>query len=241
VLTQAEAIFVRAQQAWVQRAVPRYESFRIACDLTFLEGKCAPGDTVEFTVRLSDGRTFARTLPEPGDPSRVLMHGDYIYGPDGTPLGFYRALPQSPGGAVPPPPPNMAPDPMLPTIAQTTVSGQAYAIALTGKERLGDYQCDHLTLRPLLDPARFALRELWIDESTRNVVQLVYAHQFENGRWGTVRYRFAPEGTQEIWMIVHIEADDPTGALLGPRVDSIASDLNDISFPDSMPQNDFTP
>lgn len=240
-LTSAEAIFVRAQQAWVQRVVPKYESFRITCELTFLEGKCAPGEIVEFTVRFFDGRTFARTVATEGDPSRVLMHGDYIYGPDGTPLGFYRALPRSPGGAVQSPPPNLAPDPMLPTIAQSTVSGQAYAISLVGKEQLGNYECDHLTLRPLLDPTRFALRELWVDESTGNVVQLVYAHQFENGRWGTVRYSFAPQGVQGIWAIVHIEAQDPTGALFGPRVDRIASSLNSISFPESMPPGDFTP
>lgn len=231
-IPSAEAIFLRAQQVWIQRTVPRYESFRIACVQTFLSDQCAPDDTVEFTVRTSDGRTFAVTLPSATAPSRVLLHGGYITGPDGTPLGFYRALPPQPGAVTPPAPPNMAQDPFLPTIATVNVVSRAYEITFVGTERVEGYECDHLRLRPLSDPQRFALRELWVDEASGNVVQLVYAHDFANG-WGTVSYRFAPQGAGAAWSIVHIEANAPA--------EHVASDLDDISFPVAMPDVDFQP
>ncbi len=236
-----EALFLRAQQAWIERAVPRYESFRIQCDRTFLSDQCTTGEVVEFTIRMSDGRTFAQTVESDAQPARVLLRGGYITGPDGTPLGFYRALPTQPGGYVPARPPNMALDPLVPTIASATAVVRAYAIAFAGKERVGAYDCDHLTLQPLADPERYALRDLWIDDAGGNVVALTYEHDFGNGKYGPVRYRFAPEGTQQIWSIVHIEADAPTGSLFGPHDNYVASDLDDISFPDSVPDADFTP
>jgi hypothetical protein len=238
-VTAAEAIFLRAQQAWVQRVVPPYESFQIACAKTFLKERCQGDQTVEFTVRASDGRTFARTLATSTTPSRILLHGDYITGPDGTPLGFYRALPAKPGGIVPSPPPNMAPDPLIPTIAVATTIVTAYRIALVGAEQVGAYACDHLSLRPLDDPQRFALRDLWVDRATGNVVQLTYSHDFGNGRYGTVEYRFAPEGPQHDWTIVHIEADSPAGSAYGKE--HVASDLSDIAFPQSVPDTEFEP
>ncbi len=228
----AEAIFLRAQEAWAQRAVPAYESFRIACDRTFLYDRCGAGEVVQFTVRASDGRTFAVTLPGATSEARVLLRGDYITGPDGTPLGFYRALPQQPGGVAPRIPPNMAPDPFLPTIATVSVVSRAYDITLLGTEGVEGYACDHLVLRPLNDPARYALRELWVDQASGNVVQLVYAHDFGNG-WGTVTYRFAPQGARAVWAIVHIEAEAPT--------EHVSSDLDDITFPSAMPDADFQP
>lgn len=238
-VTPVEAIFLRAQQAWIERAVPPYESFQIACAQTFLKDRCEPGEIVEFTVRASDGRTFAQTIATATTPSRILLHGDYITGPDGTPLGFYRALPTKPGGIVPTPPPNMAPDPLIPTIAVATTIVTAYEIALAGTEHIGTYACDHLSLRPLADPQRFALRDLWVDRATGNVVQLTYAHDFGNGRYGTVEYRFAPEGPHQYWTIVHIEADSPAGSDYGRE--HVASDLDAIAFPLSVPTSDFTP
>lgn len=238
-IAPAEAIFLRAQQVWVQRAIPPYESFQIACAKTYLKDDCRPGETVAFTVRTSDGRTFAQTIATVATPARVLLRGDFITGPDGTPLGFYRALPAQPGGAAPQPPPNMAPDPLMPTIAVATTVAKAYEISLVGTERIGGYTCDHLALRPLGDPKRFALRDLWVDESSGNVVQLTYAHDFGNGRFGTVRYRFAPEGAQRYWTIVHIEGDAPAGSAYGRS--HASSDLDSIGFPKSMPAADFEP
>lgn len=192
-------------------------------------------------MRSADGRAFAQTIATATSPSRVLVHGGYITGPDGTPLGFYRALPQTPGGVQQPVPQNLAPDPLMPTIAVATAVTQAYQLTLAGVESIGSYTCDHLVLRPLRDGALYALRALWVDEQSGNVVRLVYAHEFGNGLWGTVDYRFAPVGSERIWTIVHIEADEPTGALFGSHDVHVASDLDDIAFPVTMPPADFEP
>ena len=240
-LTPAEAIFVRAQQVWAERAVPPYESFRIACAQTYLADRCAAGEVVEFTMRTADGRTFAQTVSTSTTPSRTLLRGGFITGPDATPLGFYRILPTTPGGFVQQPPPNLAPDPLLPTITVASAVSRSYAIAFAGVERLGPYSVDHLTLRPLSDGERHALRELWVDEASGNIVRLIYAHDFGNGRWGTVDYRFSPRGEREIWTIVHIEADAPAGSAFGPAPQHVQSDLDDIAFPAAMPDADFTP
>jgi hypothetical protein len=241
IVPATETIFLRAQQAWIQRVTPRYESFRILCAQTFLDDKCNAGDVVEFTVRQSDGRTFAQTVATTTAPSHVLLRGGYIYGPDGTPLGFYRALPAQPGGALSLPPPNMAPDPLLPTIAVTSTIVQAYDIGLGRDERIGTYDCYHLLLRPVTDPARFALRELFVDKVSGNVVQLSYAHDFGNGKWGTVEYRFAPIGSQRVWSIVHISANAPAGSFFGSHAQTVSSELQDIAFPRAVPDADFKP
>ena len=226
---------------WVQRAAPPYESFRIACAQTYLSDRCNAGDVIQFTLRTSDGRTFAQTVATPMSPSRTLLVGGYITGPDGTPLGFYRALPREPGGFAPRVPPNLAPDPLVPTIAVATAVARAYVISLVGVEQLAGHACYHLVLRPLSNPQLYALRDLWVDETTGSVIRLIYAHDFGNGKWGTVDYRFGPRGDPPVWSIAHIEADAPAGSAFGPHPNHVASDLGDIAFPASMPEADFKP
>ena len=239
-MIDATAIFLRAQQAWGARAVPPYESFRIICDKTFLASRCASGDIVAFTVRNSDGRTFAQTVPSNGGAGIVLLRGAYITGPAGTPLGFYRVIPNTTSPA-PSPPPNLAPDP-LQTIATVTANSHAYDITLAGEESVGGRRCYHLTLRPRTDPERYPLRELWIEDSGLQVVQLAYARPYvERDTWATVVYRFAPIGPAQIWAIVHIEAVAVAHGLLSSRRERVADDLSDIRFPAAVPSWYFEP
>jgi hypothetical protein len=232
-------IFGRAQRAWMARAIPPYESFVVACENTFLAPHCAAGDRVEFTVRASDGRTYAQTLPAGGAPPKVLLRGGYITGPADTPLGFYRVLPN--GQSPPSSPPNFAPDP-LQTIATVTTSAHVYDIRLTGEESIDGRTCYHLTLRPLIEPDRYPLRELWVDATSFEVVQLTYERPYdaENTR-ASVRYRFAPIGRNGVWAIVHIEADAAVHQLFSTKTERVADDLSEISFPSSVPESYFEP
>jgi hypothetical protein len=233
-------IFGRAQRAWLARTIPPYESFAVACENTFLAAHCVAGDRVEFTVRASDGRTYAQTLPAGGAPPKVLLRGGYITGPADTPLGFYRALPN--GQSAPPsPPPNFAPDP-LETIATVTASARVYDIHLTGVESIEGRTCYHLALRPLVAPDRYPLRELWVDASSFEVVQLTYERPYdaEHTR-ASVRYRFAPIGSSRVWAIVHIEADAAIHQLFSTKTERVADDLSEISFPSSVPDWYFEP
>jgi MucB/RseB N-terminal domain len=236
-MLDAIAIFLQAQQAWIARVVPPYESFHIACDQTFLTSRCGAGDIVAFTVRSSDGRTFAQTLPANGEAGSVLLRGAFITGPAGTPLGFYRALPN--GSSPTTPPPNLAADP-LQTIATVTAHSHAYDVALAGEENIGGRKCYHLSLVPRADSHRYPLRDLWVEESSFKVVQLTYARPYdERDTWASVRYRFAPIGPSHVWTIVHIEAEAVIHGFLSSRIEKVSDDLTDISFPGSAPESYF--
>lgn len=219
---------------------PPYESFRLACERTFLAPQCARGDAVALTLRTSDGRTFAQTVPAAGGDGKVLLRGAYITGPAGTPLGFYRVLPDGTPPAAPPPP-NLAPDP-LQTIATVTADSHAYDVALAGQESVGERRCYRLKLRPRRDPERYPLRDLWVDETTYEVVQLAYERPYdEHDTWASVRYRFAPVGPANVWTIVHVEAAAPVRGFLGSKTERVADDLHDIAFPPSAPDWYFEP
>ncbi len=58
------------------------------------------GDVVAFTVRMSDGQHLrSKRCPAGRWRRQLLLRGDFITGPAGTPLGFYRVLPS--GGSTP--------------------------------------------------------------------------------------------------------------------------------------------
>ena len=239
-MVDATAIFLRAQQAWVARAVPPYESFHIACEQTFLADKCGAGEVVAFTVRMRDGRSFAQTLPSDGAAPRVLLRGAFISGPAGTPLGFYRVLPNG-ASPLPSPPPNLAPDP-LQTITTVTANSHVYEIHLLGEESIGNRRCYHLALHPRIDPDRYPLRELWVEEATFEIVQLLYERPYDERQTRAfVRYRFAPVGVAHVWSIVHIDAEATTHGFLSSKTERVTDDLSDITFPASVPDWYFEP
>jgi len=147
-------IFLRAQQAWVERVVPPYESFQISCNETFLAARCKPGDVVAFTLRMSDGRAFAQLLSPDSSAPVVVARGAFITGPAGTPLGFYRMFPA--GSPAPTPPPNFVADP-LQTIATVSTGSHAYDVTLAGEDEIAGVRRYHLVLHPLRDASRYPL------------------------------------------------------------------------------------
>ncbi len=180
---------------------------------------------VEFTVRMSDGRTFAQAFSPTTGAVKVLMKGGFITGPLSTPLGFYRALPNE-GRPPLTSSPNLAPDP-LQTIATVTANGHVYDVTLSGTQSIEGRLCYHLTLRPQIDPDRYPLRELWVDEERFQVVQLIYERPYDE--WharALVLYRFAPVGPEHVWTIVHIEAQATLHELLSAKTERVSNDLS---------------
>ena len=232
------AIFTRAQSTWNARTRPPYESFTLPCESTFLADRCTAGVTVQFIIRLADGRTFAQTLTTDGRPGVVLLRGGFAYGPAGAPFGFYRRAPQ-PGATPAAVPPNLAADPIA-TIAVVQAVDRAYDITLAGTEMIATRACYHLRLRPLRDPLLYPLRDLWVDTSTYDVVRLNYAQPF-NETTANVTYDFAPAGPQSIWSIVHIEAQATVHGLFTAHVERVSEDLQNIAFPPSEPDEYFSP
>jgi hypothetical protein len=231
------AIFTQAQTAWSARAIPAYESFTLPCSSTLLADRCSADTQVQFIVRLSDGRYFAQTIAADGRPATVLVHGGDIVGPAGAPFGFYRRAPVP--GATAAAPSNLAKDPIA-TIATVTAMDRAYEITLTGTDQIGAYSCYHLRLRPLRDPQNYLLRDLWVDTTTYEVVRLNYAWPF-NGTTADITYDFAPVGPQATWTIVHIQAQAVSHGLFTTHVDRVDENLQNIAFPASEPDADFTP
>jgi len=229
-------IFLQAQAAWNNRVLPPYESFRIPCQETFLAQKCRPNAEVEFIVRLADGRTYAQTVGPEG--SQELMRGGYITGPAGAPFGFYRRVPTA-ATEPPSPPPNLAPDP-LGTIATVQAVDKAYDVTLVGSEIIDGRDSYHLQLRPLRDPDRYPLRDLWVERSGFEVVRLTYEQPFGGpSTRARIHYDFAPIGTPPVWTIVHIDAEATTKKLFSAETQSVSEDLRDITFPTSEPSEYF--
>ena len=78
------------------------------------------------------------------------------------------------GGGVPLdiPTPEPAPSDEPRTIGRVSVRVRPYAISIAGDETIGATATVHLRLRPLRDPAKFILRDLWVDRATDGVVRL---------------------------------------------------------------------
>ena len=229
----ASAVLTAATAAWQARSVPAYVQFTLPCADTALSGQCDTGDGARFTVRMADGRTYAETVPKDGETTvKSIMTGGLIFGPGGVPLGFFRQV--GVDGAPPPlPPPNLAPDPMLATIAVVKAkAGGTYNVAFDGEETVGGVLCYRLKLKPLRDPDRYPLRQLWVEKKTDQIRRLTYEWDFGDGHMGSVHYEFAPVGdAPATWAIVHIDAQTKYAA--------VADDLTDIEFPTDMPDEDF--
>jgi hypothetical protein len=226
--TTAQQLFLRAQAAWSARITPRFESFVLQCAATFLEPRCPPGADVEFIVRLADGRTYAQTVAHGGATPLTLMHGGYITGPAGAPLGFYRRLPvvETPQVAAPP---DLADDPLR-TIATVTALDVAYRITVTGTETIDGVDAAHLVLEPVRDPAAYPLRALWIARDDYAVVRLTYALPYKRSI-ALITYDFAPIGKPPVWSIVRIAASAGR--------ETISEELREIAFPSDEPQSYF--
>jgi hypothetical protein len=233
----AADIFLKAQTVWNERAVPSFESFELPCEQTLLADRCAAGTIVQFVVRMSDGRAFAQTIGANGEPATVLLRGGEIEGPAGAPFGFFRRTP-SPGAALVAAKVPAQADP-IGTSASVTAVDRAYDIALRGTQTIDGRVCYDLTLRPLRDPAFYPLRELFVERSSGIVVALTYDQPF-NATFAHVHYRFAPVGPQQIWSIVHIDAEATTRGLFSARTERVDQDLQNITFPTDVPSSDFS-
>lgn len=90
-----------------------------------------------------------------------------------------------PLGRTPPPALHSA-EPRLPEIEHLVVTNRVYAISLAGEESVNGHFCYHLVLRPLRDPDRYRLRQLWIDEASGATWRLQEALNFVSGPGTTV-------------------------------------------------------
>ncbi|HTA39913.1 MAG TPA: hypothetical protein VK760_12595 [Candidatus Acidoferrales bacterium] len=66
----------------------------------------------------------------------------------------------------------------LKTIAVVSAAQHEYTVRLDGDETIDGATFEHLTLRPLRDPNRFRLRELWVDSATKLPRRAIVSRNF---------------------------------------------------------------
>jgi hypothetical protein len=78
------------------------------------------------------------------------------------------------GGGLPVPLATPGPQatPAVATIGHVVVRTRPYDVAFAGDELIGGTTAAHLVLRPVVNPERHILRDLWIDRATNGVVRL---------------------------------------------------------------------
>lgn len=93
-----------------------------------------------------------------------------------SPAFSFSFVPQPAGGVAElnlnVPAPGSGDDGGLKTIGAVRVRVRPYAVALAGTEVLDGKETEHLTLRPLRDPNKHVLRDIWIDPLTNGVVRM---------------------------------------------------------------------
>ncbi len=81
----------------------------------------------------------------------------------------------------PPPVKRQAPDSGLKTIASIDVVRRSYIITLNGITALNGHKDYDLTLRPIRDPGRYRLRQIWIDTGSFATDKLISQGNFTEG------------------------------------------------------------
>jgi len=84
------------------------------------------------------------------------------------------------------PAPSPSPDTRLHEIAEVVSKERNYQITLAGVDAVDGSEAYHLKMRPLRDPGRYRLRDLWVDTATFAPRKLLEALNFVNGPGTTV-------------------------------------------------------
>lgn len=189
--------------------------------------------TERFAERTSDGlQNVTWSIPERAGPLPDAHFSSVFEGP------FAWTL-RPPGAEQRATPSPMQPDISgLKTIANVTAYAQpAYALDLTGIEAVDGHDAYHLRLRPLSDPERHNLRDLWVDTGTFDVWKAHFAGKYP----ALVPYGNSPLVPSDItavfkpmlpyWIVYGLEwSYDYDGSHL-----EFATNIGAIAFPNVLP------
>lgn len=127
------------------------------------------GINVNFNLTLSYSRHTQHRDPSAGDVSLAkTIHAtereqvDLLGVPQLTPAYSFGLAPDRPSSNAP----NVSQLPAFKTIAAVTATRRDYDIRYAGLEIIDGAACYHLHLAPRRNPARFRLRDLWIDDAS---------------------------------------------------------------------------
>jgi hypothetical protein len=123
----------------------------------------------------------------------------------------------------------------LPRIGRTGTVARTYEITDLGDVTENGVALHHLGLRPLRDPRRFRLRELWTDAKTALPVRAIVAGIGNHGPLDAVRWRVDFAQMQGGTYVVRETALEPLDTSEG-RIDGVT-----ITFEELRPTNRLTP
>jgi hypothetical protein len=152
-----------------ERASPPHpHGFDFRLSMTLCGGRCETGSETTSTRNLTPSKAIEDLLGVP------FLTPDYSFG---------IARPAYGAPAQTPPPGD------LKTIAVVSAARRDYAVTFAGSEILDGAAAERLALRPLRDPKRLRLRELWIDPATKLPRRAIVACNFTVAPEDTVPWR----------------------------------------------------
>ena len=224
----ARTIFDKARLAMYLRTYPRYLAYIIDIQSTAYGKHYHEG--YRAMLRTYDGALVVKNAPlyssnQPPNPYGFSFFGldpvgkpsDHIPPPFGVPWmsatydfdlsrgpqpRHYGSEPPAPGATEPPP-----------VLGQINVTSSDYDVTLLGREIDDGADVYHLALRPLDNPERNRVRELWVDASSFEVRKLVTQGIFEKGPPTTVPWTVTFMELHGHWLI---RQEVTTATLAGP-------------------------
>jgi len=198
--THAEAIFARARAAIVARAYPKTIAYKVR--ISGLRDGTWTSRTYASFERWPSERVIARAFSEeeianPSHPRGIdigIMGITANRAENDDILGIPKLAPTYAFGLGSSPEPDQVPSASgaLKTIGSVVATARNYDVRLAGEETVAGMRCWHLTLRPLGNPGKYRVRDLWIEEGAYQLVRLHTYGNFTNkdtgAGWWTVDY-----------------------------------------------------
>jgi hypothetical protein len=116
----------------------------------------------------------------------------------------------------------------LKTIALVVSTKRDYAITLDGIEPLANHQDYHLSMKPLVDPRKYRLRDVWIDTSTYATDRLRVAGNFTDTAMEAVPWLVNLQQIGGATYITNERAEAPLEGYRGRMYDAFAVSFENV-------------
>jgi hypothetical protein len=155
---QTGELRVQTITAQEQAHPPHPHGFNFSFSMALCGGRCETGQAVSNTKNLTPSKDIEDLLGVP------FLTPDYSFGIARAAAKIHaEPVSQSTG---------------LKTIAVVVSPQHDYAVTNAGSETIDGKQTEHLVLKPLHDPNRYRLRDLWVDPATKLPLRAVVARNF---------------------------------------------------------------
>jgi hypothetical protein len=114
------------------------------------------------------------------------------------------------------------------TIAQVVSSRQDYAITFDGTQQIAGHEDYHLSLRPLADPKKYRLREMWVNEQTYTVDRLRLGANFNDAALEAVSWTVNLRQFGGATYIANETAQAPLDGYHGRMYDTFSVSFEDL-------------